>query len=173
MISSKNIKFRAVEPIDVDQIMSWENDPNIWHLSNTQVPYSRFDLEQYVMNATKDIYAIKQLRLMINLKEIALTIGCVDLFDFEPMHRRAGLGILINDESRNKGYATEAIELLKKYANKNLNLHQLYCNIEESNKISLKLFKKCGFEIIGLKKEWNLRNGKWINEYSLQHVFKD
>ena len=89
------------------------------------------------------------------------------------MHRRAGLGILISDENRNKGYATEAIELLKKYANKSLNLHQLYCNIEESNKISLKLFKKCGFEIIGLKKEWNLRNGKWINEYSLQHIFKD
>ncbi len=173
MIRSKNIKLRAVEPSDIDQIFDWENDPKIWHLSNTLVPFSRFDLEQYVLNASKDIFSAKQIRLMIELIETSQTIGSIDLFDFDPMHRRAGIGILINDRERNKGYASEAISLLMEYASKTLNLHQLYCNIEENNEVSLKLFKKKKFKKIGLKQDWNLKNGEWINEYILQNILND
>lgn len=173
MIASKNIKLRAVEPSDIDLIFEWENDPSIWHLSNTLSPFSRFDLEQYVLNASKDIYSAKQLRLMIELTKNNRTIGSIDLFDFEPMHRRAGIGILINNQERNKGYASEAIELLLDYSSKTLNLHQLFCNIETNNKISLELFKKKNFKEIGIKKDWNLRNGQWVNEHILQYIFID
>jgi len=172
-MTSKNIKLRAVEPSDIDLIAEWENDPTIWHLSNTLIPFSRFDLEQYVLNASKDIYSAKQVRLMIDLKDNNQTIGSIDLFDFEPMHRRAGIGILINSQHRNKGYASEAIDLILDYSNKTLNIHQLYCNIEETNETSLNLFRKKHFKEIGLKKDWNLRNGKWVNEYFLQYVFSD
>lgn len=173
MIASKNIKLRAVEPSDIDLIFEWENDPSIWHLSNTLSPFSRFDLEQYVLNASKDIYSAKQLRLMIELTKNNRTIGSIDLFDFEPMHRRAGIGILINNQERNKGYASEAIELLLDYSSKTLNLHQLFCNIETNNKISLELFKKKNFKEIGIKKDWNLRNGQWVSEHILQYIFSD
>jgi diamine N-acetyltransferase len=173
MITSKNIKLRAVEPSDIDLLFEWENNSSIWHLSNTLCPFSRFDLEQYILNTSKDIYSVKQLRLMIDLVESDKTIGSIDLFDFEPLHRRAGIGILINDQERNKGYASEAIGLLLEYASKTLNLHQLYCNIEENNIISLNLFKKKEFTEIGIKKDWNLRNGLWINEYILQYIFND
>jgi len=173
MITSKKIKLRAVEPSDIDLLFKWENDPKIWHLSNTLIPFSRFDLEQYVLNASKDPFSAKQVRFMIELSETANTIGSIDLFDFEPIHHRAGIGILISDQDRNKGFATEAIDLIMVYASKTLNLHQLYCNIEENNQISLALFEKKNFKKIGLKREWNLRNGEWINEYLLQYVFKD
>lgn len=172
-MTSKNIKLRAVEPSDIDLIFEWENDPSIWHLSNTFSPFSRFDLEQYVLNASKDIFSAKQIRLMIELTETNETIGCIDLFEFEPMHHRAGIGILINEKKRNKGYATQAIELIFEYASKTLNLHQLYCNIEEDNVQSLDLFKKMNFKEIGIKKEWNLRNGKWVNEHILQYIFSE
>lgn len=173
MMTSENIKLRAVEPTDIDLIFEWENDSSIWHLSNTLIPFSRFDLEQYVLNASKDIYSTKQLRLMIDLKESNQTIGSIDLFDFEPMHHRAGIGILINNKERNKGYASEAIDLILEYSNKTLNLHQLYCNIEEINDISLSLFKKKQFKEIGIKKDWNLRNEKWVNEHILQYIFSE
>lgn len=173
MMTSKNIKLRAVEPSDIDIIFEWENDPTIWHLSNTLSPFSRFDLEQYVLNASKDIFSTKQARFMIELSESKQTIGSIDLFDFEPMHHRAGIGILINNKERNKGYASEAIDLIMNYSSKTLNLHQLYCNIEENNKISLNLFKKKHFEEIGVKKDWNLRDGNWVNEFILQYIFND
>ncbi|MCG8483416.1 MAG: GNAT family N-acetyltransferase [Clostridia bacterium] len=175
MIKSENISLRAIEPHDVDKIFEWENNTEVWHLSNTLAPFSRFEIEQYVLNAAKDIYAARQLRLMIDLtaNEKTETIGSVDLFDFDPLNKRAGIGILIDQRKRKNGYASEALGLIIKYAKEILNLHQLYCNIEEDNQISLNLFLKMNFKTIGLKKDWNLRNGNWINEYTLQYILTD
>jgi len=67
-------------------------------------------------------------------------------FDFDPYHRRAGIGVLIADKaSRKKGNATMALTCLIEYCFKTLLLHQLYCNILENNHESLDLFKKLGF----------------------------
>ena len=105
-MTSKNITLRALEPSDVDLLYKWENDTSIWHLSNTLTPFSRFVLEQYLLNSEKDIFTNKQLRLMIDVIEAAKkvkTIGSIDLFDFDPKNKRAGIGILIIKEEREKG----------------------------------------------------------------------
>ena len=169
-MKSKNISFRAPEPADVDQLYKWENDTSIWHLSNTVAPFSRHTLEEYILNAHQDIYTAKQLRLMIMLNKTSESIGCIDLFDFDPINMNAGIGILICGNHRNKGYASEALSLLINYAFGTLNLHQLYCNITIDNEASLKLFQKQNFKIIGLKKEWIRYRTNWIDEYMLQLI---
>ena len=169
-MKSKNIFFRAPEPSDVDQLYKWENDTSIWHLSNTVAPFSRHTLEEYILNAQQDIYTAKQLRLMIVLNKTVEPIGCIDLFDFDPVNMYAGVGILISDDHRNKGFASEALSMLIDYAFNTLHLHQLYCNITSENEISLNLFQKQNFKIIGLKKEWIRYKGKWIDEYMLQLI---
>jgi diamine N-acetyltransferase len=125
------------------------------------------------MNTQNDIYAAKQLRLMIYLLEPAdnvPAIGTIDLFDFDPFHLRAGLGILIRDGFRQQGYAGEAVGLIKTFAFEKLRIHQLFCNIGSDNEISLRLFEKHGFVRCGLKKEW-LRNGNlWTDEWMLQWI---
>ena len=99
------------------------------------------------------------------------TVGTIDLFDFDPFHQRAGVGILIkNKEKRQKGYASEALKILINYCFNTLNLHQLYCNIYVANTTSLKLFEKYNFQIIGEKKEWTRYGDKWIGEYMLQLI---
>ncbi|MCB0805499.1 MAG: GNAT family N-acetyltransferase [Bacteroidales bacterium] len=168
MIRGKNIELRAVEPTDVDLLYAWENDESLWHLSNTLTPFSRFDIEQYVLNAGQDIFAAKQLRLMIVISDKA--IGSIDLFDFEPAHKRAGVGIMVVKNERNKGYASEALHVLVEYCFNVLHLHQLFCNISADNQASISLFSKEGFEIIGLKKEWLLIRNKWVDEYILQLI---
>ncbi len=172
MIQGKNIRLRALEPTDVDLLYEWENDESIWHLSNTQTPFSRFLLEQYVLNSSQDIYASRQLRLMIvrNEDDPAQAIGSIDLFDFDPANKRAGIGIMIIKNERKKGYASEALQLLIAYCFKVLNLHQLFCNITSDNAVSLNLFRKAGFEEIGLKREWLLIRKKWVDEYFLQLI---
>jgi diamine N-acetyltransferase len=167
-MKGKNLSLRAPEPADIDLLYLWENDTSIWHLSNTVNPFSRHILEEYILNAQQDIYTAKQLRLMISLIKTGETIGCIDLFDFDPINMRAGIGILITEKYRNKGYATEALSILIKYAFLTLNLHQLYCNITADNKESMKLFEKHNFKIIGLKKEWIHFNSNWIDEHMLQ-----
>ena len=174
MIRGNNIILRAMEPQDVDIMMIYENDTEIWPVSGTLVPYSRFTLEQFYKNAIQDIYTSRQLRLAIELiKEThrGQTIGYVDLFDFEPQQRRAGVGILIGDsKERNKGYATEALLLLCKYSMEILNMHQLYCHIDNNNKISLRLFDKAGFLKCGEIKDWIVFDGKWRDVTMMQYL---
>jgi diamine N-acetyltransferase len=170
MIKGEHIILRALELNDADLLYEWENDMEIWHLSNTITPFSRFTLEQYVLNAHQDIFTSKQLRLMIVLKDSLITIGSIDIFEFDPMHRRAGLGILILKEYRGKGLASEALDLVISYAFSVLNLHQLFCNIGKSNTESLNLFSRKNFSIIGTKKEWVWDRNKWEDEIMLQYI---
>ena len=156
----KEIKLRAPEPEDLDLLYSWENDQEIWHLSNTLTPFSKYTLRQYIENSGKSIFESGQLRLMIEKKSGGSTVGTVDLFDFDPFHLRAGIGILIADKgSRRKGYATMAVELMIDYSFNRLKLHQLYCNILSENIESIRLFTRLGFIQVGIKKDW-VRSGE-------------
>ena len=98
-------------------------------------------------------------------------VGCIDLFDFDPNHLRAGIGILISEKSdRKKGYASEALEILIEYCFLSLNLHQLYCNIGIDNEASVMLFQKHGFKISGIKKDWLREGTSFKDELMLQRI---
>ena len=169
MLKGNRILLRPVELNDVDALYGWENDAQNWLVSNTLTPFSRFFLEQYVLGSQNNIYEDGQLRLIVQNKE-GRACGAVDLFDFEPHHRRAAIGILIEADSQGKGYAREALEIICDYAKNTLNLHQLYCTIDEDNFRSLKLFQKTGFIITGKREHWAWRGGHWINEHFLQRM---
>jgi diamine N-acetyltransferase len=128
---------------------------SIWKISNTITPFSKDIIQLYLQSAQQDIYTNKQLRLLICLNESNQPVGTIDLFEFDPMNLRVGVGILIFESHRNSGYAAESITVIKNYSKNVLLLNQLYCNINASNKDSIKLFEKCSFEKIGLKKQWN------------------
>jgi len=171
----KKVKLRALEPDDVGILYQWENDHTLWHLSNTLAPMSRFHLEQFVLSAGQDIFATKQLRLMIDLvtpKNGVRTIGSIDLFEFEPAHRRAGVGILVHNDFRGKGYASEALEILTSYAKDTLQLHQLYTNISPDNIQSIRLFESKGFMFAGTKKDWNRIRNAWHDENMYQIILE-
>jgi diamine N-acetyltransferase len=172
MPQSNSIQLRALEPSDVDLLYAWENDEKLWHLSNTVAPFSKFVLEQYIMNAQQDIYSTRQLRLMIDKIETGnkATIGAIDLFDFDPVNKRAGVGILLEQSEQKKGYASQALNILIKYCFSTLQLHQLFCNIAIDNNDSLELFKKLNFEVTGIKKDWLFIEEKWVDEYLLQLI---
>ena len=173
ILKGKRLLLRAVEPSDIDLLYQWENDPLIWKVSNTITPYSRFQIEEYVMNVQNDIYSSRQLRLMIvgHSTEIeGKAVGAIDLFDFEPFHLRAGIGILVREEFRRNGYASETLELLIQYAFKILNLKQLYSNIAPINTSSISLFEKFGFERCGIKKDWIRSGNGWMEEWMYQLI---
>lgn len=178
-LHGQHIFLRALEPSDIEVLYRWENDTAIWEVSNTQTPYSKHLLEQYLTDTRQDIYTTKQLRLIISLpaysnqNEGGNNVGCIDLFDFEPNHQRAGIGILIADKNdRRKNYATEALKLLIDYCFSILNLRQLYCNITSDNEPSILLFQQQGFEITGIKKQWIRSGSVFKDELLLQLIRK-
>ena len=170
-LENTSIQLRAPEPEDLDLLYLWENNPDVWKVSGTVVPFSRYVLKQYLENAGKDIFEMKQLRLIIQLKSNKRPVGAIDLFDFDPYHLRAGVGILIAELSeRRKGYAREALDSVKEYCFRVLHLHQLYCNIAAGNRPSIKLFQAAGFKVVGEKKEWLFDGVKFENELLLQLI---
>lgn len=171
ILQGKELLLRALEPEDLELLYQWENDTEIWNVSETLSPISRYLLKKYLENSHKDIFETKQLRFIIQTVEDKQSLGTIDLFNFDPFHKRAGVGILIADKSqRKKGYATEALNLLVAYCREILKIHQLYCNISIENSASIELFLKLGFSINGTKKEWNWNGSQFTDEQFLQLI---
>lgn len=170
MLKGTTISLRALDKDDLDFLYQIENDTEVWEVSGTITPYSRGVLKLYLENAHRDIYEVKQLRLAIcNKKNEA--IGLIDLYDFDPKNKRAGLGVIVADKkNRNKGVGAEAISLLCHYAFSTLGLHQIYANILEENKTSIGLFEKMGFQKVGVKKDWVFSNNSFKNELLFQKI---
>ena len=172
-LQGQQIYLRALEPEDLEFLYQVENDETIWEVSNTQTPYSKFLIRQYLENAQQDIYEAKQLRLAICKKDTDEAVGLIDLFDFDPKNRRAGVGILIQNETdRNKGFGSEALGLVIDYAFQQLQLHQLFANIGTDNQPSLTLFTTFGFEKVGVKKDWNFTHNSFTDEALFQLIKK-
>ena len=169
-LKGTHINLRALEPEDLDFLYQIENNESFWQVSHTNAPFSKYILKQYLENAHLDIFEAKQLRLLIEEKLTRKQIGMIDLFDFNPIHKRAGIGILIHPKFQKNGFASEALSNLISYCFSHLNLHQLYANISSDNTKSISLFTKHHFKEAGIKKDWNLLSGKFTDEVLFQLI---
>ena len=171
MLTDGIISLRALEPVDVDTLYRWENDPAVWGVGHTIAPYSRKQLWDYVNNYDADIYSSRQLRLMIDLlgtEGTAQTVGTLDLYDFDPANSRCGAGILIAPDFRRRGYGLRALSLAADYCRGRLSLHQLYCIVGEENTASRRLFEKAGYTPCGRLKSWLRSGGSYSDAYICQ-----
>ncbi|MDL2322884.1 GNAT family N-acetyltransferase [Bacteroidales bacterium OttesenSCG-928-A17] len=153
-LESEKITLRALEPEDLDVLYKWENDSRLWQNGSTLTPYSKFALRDYLENSLQDIFQSRQLRLMVEEKQSKKPVGTIDLYDYDPIDQRAGIGILLDEDFRNLGYGTETLHLIADYAFRFLLLNQLYAYVPLSNQASVKLFDKCGYEHSGILKSW-------------------
>lgn len=170
LLTYGQVSLRPLEPDDIDLLYLWENNIEIWNVSNTRTPFSKYILAEYIKESAKDIYETKQLRLIIENK-LAEPVGALDLFDFDPYHMRAGVGILIHkNENRNHGYAFDALNAIFEFSVEVLGLKQLFANISANNEVSIHLFEKAGFEQSGIKKLWLKTPLGWEDEIMFQKM---
>ena len=157
---SERVRLRAMEPEDLEVMYAMENDSQTWDVTNFTVPYSRFVLKQYIENSECDMFADRQLRMMIIRVEDDAVIGTIDITEFSPMHARGEVGIAIRKEYQGNGYAKEALRLLCDYVFSFLYLKQLIVHISVDNEASIRLFAIrmsycCNFSA-ALIERWNL-----------------
>ena len=107
------VRLRKLEPSDLPFLYRWENDAAVWADSDTHNPLSQQDLRSYIENTTGDIYRDGQLRLIIENDTDHSTLGCVDLFDFDPRNRKAAIGLYIAPEARRSRVGYETMKLLE------------------------------------------------------------
>lgn len=170
LLENSYIRLRATEPEDLDILCKWENDTTLWEYGASVTPYSRFALKQYLIETKHDLYSDRQVRLMVVNSNNGRAIGAIDLYDFDPFHRRAGVGILIDSEFREMGYGLMALELLEEYAFKFLNLKQLYAIIPEKNIGSRELFTKAEYTQSGILNDWLSKGNLFENVLVMQKI---
>ncbi len=167
-LSIMNLKLRALEPNDLELVYEVENDKSLWVYSNTSSPFSRHTLKKFIENSHLDIIEHKQLRLVIADDE--QSYGFIDLYDYDFINRRVGLGIIIFKKYRSKGIGLSSLQLTENYLLEHVPIHQVYANISSKNKESISLFEKSGFVNIGLKKDWIFYNNKFNDELLFQKI---
>lgn len=170
-VKKDKVSLRAIEPDDAPLLYKWENDRDSWAHSDNLLPYSFFQIEQFII-AGNDLYQNKQARFMIDFDadDEKVTVGMADIYDFHPHHRRAGLGIYIDPKFRKRGIAFEALQLLISHAFEMIGLHQLYCSIQPENHSSLRLFERLGFKLTGRQKDWFFENGSFHDQLLMQLI---
>ena len=164
-----NFKLRAPEPEDLEYMLAIENMPEVWSVSNTTGFYSRYQLREYILKNQNDLYADRQLRLMV-VNDCGMVVGMVDLFSFEPEHSRAEVGIVITPAFRDKGIGKVALQLLENHCFDCLGLHQLYAYIDAQNLVSIHLFEKMGYEKCAYLKGWLRKGTRFVDVYMLQKL---
>ena len=165
-----NLKLRALEPNDLELIYEVENDKSLWVYSNTASPFSRYTLKKFIENSHLDIIEHKQLRLVITHDE--KSYGFIDLYDYDFINRRVGVGIIIFKKYRSKGIGLSSLQLTENYLLEHVPIHQVYANISSTNKESISLFEKSKYVNVGLKKDWIFYNNKFNDELLFQKIFK-
>lgn len=171
LMKNDTIELRPLEPTDLDTLYNWENDSTLWVVSDTVAPYSRAALWQYLENYTGDIFAQRQLRLMITLAGDGTPVGTIDFLNFDPLNNRAELGLFIAAEHRGQGLGRQALELLTAYAREHLGLRQLYVFIALDNTVCLKMFEDYGYRRVGIIQSWVKRGSTYRDVALLQMVF--
>ncbi|WBO83467.1 GNAT family N-acetyltransferase [Hymenobacter yonginensis] len=168
MLRSDLVFLRPLEADDLDFLYALENDPAVWSVSDTLAPVSRYTLRQYLDSAAADFHEVRQLRLVLCATATGAAVGTVDIFGFEPLHQRAGVGIVVLAAHRRQGYAQAALQLLPPYARQVLRLHQLHCTIAADNTASLALFAAAGFHTVGTRQQWLRRADGWHDAVEMQ-----
>ena len=163
-----DIRLRAIEPEDLDLLYQLENDRSLWDVGTTNVPYSRYTLHDYIATSSDDIFADRQVRLIIEDVRTRKTVGICDLVRFDPQHHRAETGIVVMRDNRRKGYALTALTLLADYALRVVHLHQLYAVVAADNEAAVNLFRKAGYEVQAELRDWLFDGHQYGNALLMQ-----
>ncbi len=170
-IANPMILLRAVEPDDLDTLYMLENATERSEAGFTSAPCSRFELKHYIDSYSSDIFAVRELRLMIEARDTGRTVGVIDISDFEPRDRRGFVGIAIIESERRRGFGRAALGLLCDYASEVLGMHQLVAQIASDNDASVALFTSCGFRTCGSLRSWIRRGRHYCDALIFQRIF--
>lgn len=152
MTDTPVLRLRAVEPRDIDFMLRWENDPELWDYSDFTAPVSSRILREYIDSYTADPWRDGQLRLMADLD--ADTVGIADLYRLDPVNAHGFIGIFTAPGFRRRGLGVQMVEQLCALAFTRLGLRQLCALVADGNVASLALFARCGFAVTGRLRQW-------------------
>ena len=161
MLNDKKLILKGIDKV-TDDYERWINDPEVTKYMETarNMVLTRSELERWLEKTNKDPN-MRYWGIFLDNRQI----GTIKL-GINWIHSHSDVGIMIGDKSEwGKGFASEAIRLVKDYAFNVLGLHRLFAGIYEDNIGSIKAFENNGFIKEGCLKEHRFFEGKFINQY--------
>ena len=99
-------------------------------------------------------------------------IGCIELYNYDPINRRAAVGIVVSNEHRHKGYGLAMVNALTLFCQGNTSLHQLYADIAATNHPSLIIFQRAGYQHCATLRDWVIRADQFVDTYRYQLILE-
>lgn len=160
--------LRAIEPEDLDWFFRIENDSSMWHLGSSKEPWSRDVLRRYVEAQPGNLQRDGQLRLI--LEHQGVPVGAFDLYDYDSVSRKAGIGVVVDGNYREMGWGKKAMIALERYAFEMLGIHMVFAVVPVTNAASQSLFTSCEFEPVGQLKDWLWNQGAFEDAIMFQKI---
>lgn len=169
-LKGKKVYLRAVEKEDMEFLREMINDPEMEsNVVGWSFPVSKYEQEKWFENQVQNK---KDIRYIVEVD--GNRIGLITITNIDWKNRKACHGIkLYSDEVRGKGYATDAVITIMKYAFEELQLNKLYSTILEYNIPSMNLYKKCGWSVDGVLRESTFKGNQYVNEVAVSILKKD
>lgn len=161
-IVGDRIVLREYRDSDIDYIRQWVNDPEITNTlsDNFLYPHTKYETESFFRTVVEGKSRNKS--FIIAAKDSLEYIGQIDLYRMDWRNRFALLAIVIGrKEYLGKGYGSEAIQLLQKFAFEELNLNRIELEVYEYNERAYKCYLKCGFIEEGRYRKKMYKQGKY------------
>lgn len=163
MLKGKLVGLRAIENIDLTQLLQWRNMPE----------FRRFFREYRELNSENqqlwfEKFVMKDPNtIMFAIVELATEklIGACGLCYIDWVNRNADFSIYIgkNNLYMDASFAIEAAQLMEKYGFEELNLHRLWAEIYSIDEAKIKFFNELEFTQEGRFKETHWTEGKWVD----------
>lgn len=162
ILQGKHILLRGLELSDVDELMKYWNNPELQQFLSKPRIASRHEEIDWIRNTWERRRKGEAYIFGLFLHGQDLYIGNIEIRIIDDIAQRGLLGIAIfNPSCWNKGYGTEAIELLLNFAFSSLNLHTIELEVFSFNKRALACYKKVGFVESGRKREAHFKSGQY------------
>lgn len=159
-IIGEKVLLRAIEVDDCEMLITLINDPEIEYLlGGWSYPVSKYTQKKWFDELSQET---NTLRLTIDANGQA--IGTAILSNIDYKNGNAEIHIkLLQDKYGGKGYGTDAVYSLTRYAFQELRLHCIYAKVNMDNIISQKMFEKCGYMKEGIMRQRLFKRGKYVD----------
>jgi RimJ/RimL family protein N-acetyltransferase len=161
MLIGKLVRLRRYEKEDLDRVLGWINDREITRFLSARYPFSRAQEEDWIDRVSKQPPS-EGLSLAIELLSDSRHIGSIGLHEVRWEDRHTTLGIVIGEKDCwGKGYGTDAIVTLLRFAFNEMNLHRVTLDVLTDNDRAIASYRKCGFVPEGTLRQAYYQEGRY------------
>ena len=161
MLEGTLVNLRAWECADARRLQRWINDRAVTQFLGSRYPQSLAFEESWVAERAAKMQSFGEVRFVIETKE-GLPLGNMGLHDGSPEHRRAWLGMMIGEkEFWSKGFGSDALMTLLRFAFDEMNLHRVALDVYDFNQRGQASYRKCGFVEEGRRRHARYQQGAY------------